>query len=112
MDNAVFTDNHKMWDHHYMLLNDISLAVLLQISGVLYRQNILWIKNIIKIPNWLGYLCKRTFGWLVYTSPPRGLNLPIGATVELQRQEQMDRLEQQLAFLQIQQAQQPVSTCN
>ena len=46
------------------------------------------------VPNWLARGCDLTLGRLLASSPP--VDGPMGATLDIQRQEQMERLEQQM----------------
>ena len=46
------------------------------------------------MPRWIARACDITLGRLLVSSSP--VDGPMGATLELQRQEQMERLEQQM----------------
>jgi membrane associated rhomboid family serine protease len=76
------------------------------ISGVLYRKNFLLIQWVMTVPAFLGRLCDTTLARLVETAAPTDVDLPMGATLEIQRQQQIERLEQQMAWAQFQPAQQ------
>ena len=52
------------------------------------------IQNWLVIPDWLARVTNLTFGRLLASSPPA--DGPMGATLEIQRQEQMERLEHQM----------------
>lgn len=68
--------------------------LLLQVAGLLYRWNMLRIQDWLVIPDWLARLTDLTLGRLLASSPPA--DGPMGATLEIQRQEQMERLEHQM----------------
>lgn len=63
-------------------------------AGLLYRWNVLKIQDWLVIPDWLARLTNLTLGRLLSSSPPA--DGPMGATLEIQRQEQMERLEHQM----------------
>ncbi len=66
----------------------------LQISGALIRRNALWIHRWTRVPDSLASLCHRFFGQLIESGPPaQGM---MGATLEIQRAQQMEAIEQQL----------------
>ncbi|XP_041356160.1 ubiquitin-associated domain-containing protein 2-like [Gigantopelta aegis] len=67
-------------------------------AGLLMRVNFLKLRSIIFIPNVVAKLFSSTLGRLLESSPPKSPQLPMGATLELQRQEQLDRLEQQMVW--------------
>lgn len=74
-----------------------------QAAGLLYRENFLFVRDLVVVPSWLGYLASRLLGWLVRSPPPTDTSVPMGATLEIQRQQQMEALEQQLIWAQLQQ---------
>ena len=43
-------------------------------------------------------ICDVAFGWLLKSSPPQENQVPSGATLEIQRQQQVEILEQQMLF--------------
>ena len=51
-------------------------------------------KSIPWVPTWIANVFKATIGRLMVSSPPQ--DGPIGATLELQRQEQIENWEQQM----------------
>ena len=72
-------------------------------AGLLYKHNFLYIKDVVTVPQWLGTSTYWALGWLVRSPPPTDTAVPMGATLELQRQQQMELLEQQLLWAQLQQ---------
>lgn len=70
------------------------ILLLTQAAGLLYRWNVLKIQDWLVIPDWLARLTNLTLGRLLSSSPPA--DGPMGATLEIQRQEQMERLEHQM----------------
>ncbi|ESP04824.1 hypothetical protein LOTGIDRAFT_109671, partial [Lottia gigantea] len=68
------------------------------IAGLLWRINFLKFQSVILIPNCVGQVFEKTIGRLLRSKPPKNIRLPMGATLELQRQEQLDRLEQQMLW--------------
>lgn len=65
-----------------------------QIAGVFYRYNILYIQQVPWVPGWLARGAKATLARLLASPPPP--EGPAGATLELQRQEQIEMWEQQM----------------
>ena len=77
-----------------------------QLAGVLWRVNFLKIQTLIHVPKFVSKLFSATLGRLLDTSDPVGQNLKtFGATLELQRQENLERLEQQLLMQSIRNSQ-------
>ncbi|XP_078310853.1 ubiquitin-associated domain-containing protein 2-like [Crassostrea virginica] len=66
------------------------------ISGILWRKNFLKIQQLIGIPNVVARFVYSIFGRFIESSEPKDTVLPMGATLELQRQERMDQIEQQV----------------
>ena len=60
-------------------------------------------KSWIRFPGLLGSICKKTLGNMLKTPAPSDLNKAIGATLEIQRQQHMEQLEQQMMMAQLQQ---------
>lgn len=71
------------------------------ISGIIYRK--LELGKIIQIPGLVGSICYSTLGRLLDSPPPSDLQKPLGATLEVQRQQQVEILEQQMAWAHLQQ---------
>lgn len=72
------------------------------IAGILYRTNLLYIKSWMRVPKILSSLCHKTLGWLLSSRPPREGAVPMGATLEIQRQQRMELLEQRMLMAQAQ----------
>jgi hypothetical protein len=69
------------------------------IAGIICRSNILGITDCFQIPKPVANLAHTLFGWLLETeSAPDDENLQMGATIEIQRQQQMEIYEQQLMY--------------
>lgn len=77
-------------------LETIIVAVCGIISGILWRKNFLKIQQLIVIPNTVASIVYKVFGRFVESAEPKDCVLPMGATLELQRQERMDQIEQQV----------------
>lgn len=71
------------------------------ISGVLYHSNVLWVQRLLFVPSWLsrvgGFLLEPVFSG---PQPPQETPLGMGATLDIQRQQRMDLLDQQLLLAQ------------
>jgi len=63
------------------------------VAGLLYRYNFLMVKKWLVVPDLVARICDKAFGWLLYSKEPKVAQT--GATLELQRQEQSERWEQQ-----------------
>jgi len=63
-------------------------------AGAWLRRDLLAVRRWLRVPRWLAAACDATLGRLLASAPP--VEGPMGATLELQRQEQMERLEQVL----------------
>lgn len=68
---------------------------------MLYRNNTLWVQNVLCVPNALGNLSNKLFKHLLYSAPPKDASKPMGATLEIQRSERVEQLERQLAMAQV-----------
>uniref|UniRef100_A0A2R5LLF5 Putative ubiquitin-associated domain-containing protein 2 n=1 Tax=Ornithodoros turicata TaxID=34597 RepID=A0A2R5LLF5_9ACAR len=66
------------------------------VAGALCRWNFLYVQRWLCIPNWLAKLSDMTLGRLLSSSPPKEGPLQMGATLEIQRQQQAELLEMQL----------------
>ncbi|XP_038075387.1 ubiquitin-associated domain-containing protein 2-like [Patiria miniata] len=73
------------------------------LSGLLYRLNVLYLQSWLRIPNPLARLSAALLGPLLRSSPPREGPLPMGATLELQRQQRMELMEQRMIMAQFRQ---------
>lgn len=76
------------------LCNLIFIFATFQIAGIFYRYNILYIQQVPWVPGWLARGASATLARLLASSPPP--EAPAGATLELQRQEQIEMWEQQM----------------
>ncbi|KAL1440885.1 hypothetical protein MTO96_009056 [Rhipicephalus appendiculatus] len=65
------------------------------VAGVICRWNLLWVGSILRVPSWMARLCGATIGRLMRSSPPREEPF-MGATLDIQRQQQAEMLERQL----------------
>lgn len=66
------------------------------VAGVLCRWNVLFVRSLIRVPDWMARLCTTTVGRLLKSSAPQEGPLPMGATLDIQRQQQAELLEMQL----------------
>lgn len=66
----------------------------MQIAGIFYRYNILYVQQVPWVPGWLARGASATLARLLASPPPP--EGPAGATLELQRQEQIEMWEQQM----------------
>ncbi|KAG1653060.1 Ubiquitin-associated domain-containing protein 2 [Nymphon striatum] len=64
------------------------------IAGLLHRSNFLKIQEIVVIPKFLSNLTAKTLGRILFSSSPRNNSTMMGATLELQRQQLLDLMEQ------------------
>ena len=53
------------------------------------------VQSWLRIPNIVAKICDKTLSWLLSSSPSTEA-LPMGATLEIQRQQQVEALEQRL----------------
>lgn len=68
------------------------------ISGVMYRHNILYVRHLIRVPKWVASVANKLLGRLICSPPPAEPTIQMGATLELQREQQMELIEQQMIF--------------
>lgn len=73
---------------------------ILQCAGLLYKNNLLHIQSWLRVPNFISSIVNVSVGRLFYTPCPVDLQTPIGATVEIQRLQHIERLEQQMMWAQ------------
>lgn len=66
----------------------------MQAAGLFYRWGFLGIPHWLVVPKVIARACDATLGRLLRSQPPA--QGPIGATLEIQRQQQMEQLEQQM----------------
>lgn len=77
--------------------SNIVAAVASIFAGLIYHFNGLWIRQWSVIPKCLASLVYRSIGWIIESGPPQentGVNM--GATLEIQRMQQMEAMEQQM----------------
>ncbi|XP_076435530.1 ubiquitin-associated domain-containing protein 2-like [Babylonia areolata] len=65
-------------------------------AGLLWQHNFLKVQSIIFVPEFVSRTTDRLAGWLFRSARPTNLDSPIGATLELQRQERLERMEEQM----------------
>ncbi|KAI0214374.1 Ubiquitin-associated domain-containing protein 2 [Lamellibrachia satsuma] len=83
-------------------LESFMLASCGLVAGLLYRANVCKVHSILRIPAFVSLLIDKTLGPLVTSAAPKDEVPPYGATLELQRQQHIEQLEQQLAWAQLQ----------
>jgi len=77
---------------------------------MLYKNDILYMQSWLRMPQSISTLAGHSLGWLFYTPCPTDLQAPMGATLELQRLQHVERLEQQMMWAQLaRQASPPVA---
>ncbi|XP_061693808.1 ubiquitin-associated domain-containing protein 2 isoform X2 [Syngnathoides biaculeatus] len=87
----LFTSSPFMW----------LLALSGLISGGLYHANVLWLQKLLFVPAWLCAVARYLLEPLFSTSQPTSeAPLGMGATLDIQRQQRMDQLDQQLLLAQ------------
>ncbi|XP_051935742.1 ubiquitin-associated domain-containing protein 2 [Hippocampus zosterae] len=75
------------------------------VSGALYHSNVLWLQNFLFVPARLCAVARYFLEPLFSSSQPIGeAPLGMGATLDIQRQQRMDRLDQQLLLAQLDEA--------
>ncbi|XP_071491662.1 ubiquitin-associated domain-containing protein 2-like isoform X2 [Diadema antillarum] len=55
-----------------------------------------------RFPSFMSSVCRRTLGWLLSSRPPSEGTVPMGATLEIQRQQRVEYLEQRMLLAQAQ----------
>ncbi|CAG2109829.1 unnamed protein product [Medioppia subpectinata] len=68
------------------------------ITGLICRWNVFHVCDVIKIPKSVASGVSRLFGRLLCSGPPAESPIQMGATFEIQRQQQIELLEQQMLF--------------
>ncbi|XP_061601894.1 ubiquitin-associated domain-containing protein 2 [Cololabis saira] len=75
------------------------------ISGVLYHSNVLWLQKILFVPAWVSFIGRYILEPLFSSSQPSSETpVGMGATLDIQRQQRMDLLDQQLLLAQYNEA--------
>ncbi|XP_021932588.1 ubiquitin-associated domain-containing protein 2-like isoform X1 [Zootermopsis nevadensis] len=64
------------------------------VAGLMYRYNILYLRRWFLVPRWMAKLSSMSVGWLLRSGTPQ--EGAIGATLEIQRAQQLEMLEQQV----------------
>lgn len=60
----------------------------------MYRYNVLYLRQWFLVPRWMAKLSSMSVGWLLRSGAPQ--EGAIGATLEIQRAQQLELLEQQV----------------
>lgn len=68
----------------------------LQVAGILWRANFLMIQTALQVPVAIGNIFDKFIGRFLESADTSPSSLPMGATLELQQQERLDRIEQQM----------------
>ncbi|XP_049799306.1 uncharacterized protein LOC126234621 isoform X1 [Schistocerca nitens] len=63
-------------------------------AGLMYRYNVVYLRKWLKIPKCVAQISNKSFGWILRSGAPQ--EGAIGATLEIQRAQQMEILEQQM----------------
>ncbi|KAF6736931.1 Ubiquitin-associated domain-containing protein 2 [Oryzias melastigma] len=75
------------------------------VSGGLYLSNILWVQKILFVPAWLSRIAQYILEPIFSSSQPNNETpVGMGATLDIQRQQRMDLLDQQLLLAQYNEA--------
>ncbi|XP_023702139.1 ubiquitin-associated domain-containing protein 2 isoform X1 [Cryptotermes secundus] len=64
------------------------------VAGLMYRYNVLYLRQWFLVPRWMAKLSSMSVGWLLRSGAPQ--EGAIGATLEIQRAQQLELLEQQV----------------
>ncbi|XP_056291353.1 ubiquitin-associated domain-containing protein 2 [Pseudoliparis swirei] len=71
------------------------------ISGALYHSNVLWLQKLLFVPSWVSFIGRYVLEPIFSSSRPSSETpLGMGATLDIQRQQRMDILDQQLLLAQ------------
>ena len=68
------------------------------IAGLICRSNLFYVCDFIKIPKFIASAVSKVFGRLLGSAAPVEPPFQMGATLEIQRQQQMEIMEQQMLF--------------
>jgi hypothetical protein len=68
----------------------------LQVAGLIYKGNIAYVQSWLKLPGFFIRLFSSTFGRLFKNNEESAYPFPMGATLEIQEQQQMEWYEQQM----------------
>ncbi|KAH9514642.1 Ubiquitin-associated domain-containing protein 2 [Bulinus truncatus] len=83
-------------------IENLLVASCALVSGILWRVNFLKVQNFLQVPKLIGNQFDYCFGRFLESSMSSSVSLPMGATLELQQRERLDRLEQQMMISAIQ----------
>ena len=78
------------------------LIISAQVAGLIYRSKLIKVHSVLRIPSFVSSLFSKAVGPLVTSAAPKDEAPPTGATLELQRQQHIEQLEQQMAWAQLQ----------
>ena len=81
-----------------------------QLSGMLYKNDILHMQSWLRVPSAISALVGHSLGRMFHTACPTDLQAPMGATLELQRLQHVERLEQQMIWAQLARQASPPAT--
>ncbi|XP_054456305.1 ubiquitin-associated domain-containing protein 2 [Anoplopoma fimbria] len=71
------------------------------ISGALYHSNVLWLQKLLFVPAWVSFIGRYILEPIFSSSQPSSETpVGMGATLDIQRQQRMDVLDQQLLLAQ------------
>jgi len=68
------------------------MAMSALVAGIIVKTNALWVQNVLAVPKWLSKSSHMLLGWIIDSSQPE--QGAIGATLDIQRSQQMEALEQ------------------
>ncbi|ESO09043.1 hypothetical protein HELRODRAFT_186794 [Helobdella robusta] len=80
-------------------MESMMLAGIGVFSGLAYYHNVILMKSWTHMPTFIAHLSENTLGHMLKSPTPRYLKRPMGATLELQRSQYMEQLEN-MAWLQ------------
>jgi len=68
------------------------------LAGIFVRKNVLWIQNWFKVPSLVASVTDKLLGWLVRSTSvtSSGVSELLGATLEIQRAQQVELMEQRI----------------
>ncbi|CAL1547183.1 unnamed protein product [Lymnaea stagnalis] len=66
------------------------------LAGVLWRANFLKVQNVLQVPKLVGNQFDLCLGRFLESAESPKISLPMGATLELQQRERLDRIEEQM----------------
>jgi len=84
-------------------LTEYFIFSVFQLSGLLYRNNIMYVQHLLCVPKFIGRICDKLLRSVFYSAKPTESTAYMGATLELQRSQRIEQLERQLAWTQLNQ---------